>query len=334
MKIIYLIALIILSVGNVFAQTESSEIKRSIQKLTKKVSLLERKIQNSGKPMILIKSPNPNLLKEVDALKHALSDSQKENSKLRKALKSELNGRLETFKRNDKTKFKNFEKVIYSNSEQNKKTTEKLNVKIETAEISTGKSIKDINNKAGRNTVNWVVTVLVVISSVILLFILIIKLIFKHKGDLACDLQNTKKSLEEEGLKLDNKLIEVLEVQLKILKNNSSGVKKEPDHSLALKVADEIIRIQKNLTRMDEKTKGLKQLIASVKRIQDNFSSNGYEIVNMLGSVFHDGMKVSANFIPDDNLEAGQQIITRIIKPQVNFGGIMIQSAQIEVSQG
>ena len=102
----------------------------------------------------------------------------------------------------------------------------------------------------------------------------------------------------------------------------------------ATKVADEIIRIQKNLTRMDEKTKGLKQLAASVKRIQDNFAANGYEIVEMLGKEYNEGMKVSANFIPDDNLEAGQQIITRIIKPQVNYKGVMIQSAQIEVSQG
>ena len=116
--------------------------------------------------------------------------------------------------------------------------------------------------------------------------------------------------------------------------NCDSSTEKEADHTLALKVADEIIRIQKNLTRMDEKTKGLKQLIASVKRIQDNFASNGYEIVEMLGKTFNDGMKVSANFIPDEDLETGQQIITRIIKPQVNYKEIMIQSAQIEVSIG
>jgi hypothetical protein len=54
----------------------------------------------------------------------------------------------------------------------------------------------------------------------------------------------------------------------------------------------------------------------------------------MLNKPYNDGMKVQANFRPDDSLKDGEQVITRIIKPQVNYGGVMIQSAQIEVSQG
>ena len=99
-------------------------------------------------------------------------------------------------------------------------------------------------------------------------------------------------------------------------------------------MADEIIRIRKNLGRMDDKTKGLKQLNASVKRIQNNFAANGYELVDMLGMEYNEGMKVTANFIPSEDIETGKQIITRIIKPQVNFSGEMVQSAQIEVSVG
>ena len=132
----------------------------------------------------------------------------------------------------------------------------------------------------------------------------------------------------------DNKILELIDSQLKIINAEDLGAPQEEDHTLALKVADEIVRIQKNLSQMDEKTKGLKQLSASITRIQDNFASNGYEIVEMLGESYNEGMKVSANLIPDENLESGQQIITRIIKPQVNFNGVMIQSAQIEVSQG
>ena len=45
-------------------------------------------------------------------------------------------------------------------------------------------------------------------------------------------------------------------------------------------------------------------------------------------------MKVSANFRPDETLKNGEQVITRIIKPQVNFKDVMIQSAQVEVSVG
>jgi len=57
------------------------------------------------------------------------------------------------------------------------------------------------------------------------------------------------------------------------------------------------------------------------------------KIVNMLGKPYNEGMKVVANFVPDDSLEEGKQIITGIIKPQINYRGVMIQAAQITVSQ-
>ena len=85
---------------------------------------------------------------------------------------------------------------------------------------------------------------------------------------------------------------------------------------------------------MPSETKGLKQLSRALQRMQDTFKINNYEMIEMLGKSFNEGMKVVANFVPDENLSKGQQIITKIIKPQVNYRGVMIQSAQIEVSIG
>ena len=99
-------------------------------------------------------------------------------------------------------------------------------------------------------------------------------------------------------------------------------------------MADEINRIQKNISQMDSSTKGLKQLSASVKRIVENFETNGYELVDLLNKPYDQGMKVIAFFRPDDTLKSDEQIITRIVKPQVNYKGLMIQAAEIEVSQG
>lgn len=114
------------------------------------------------------------------------------------------------------------------------------------------------------------------------------------------------------------------------LQNNSVA---QLDHTLALKVADEIVRIETNLSRMDSSVKGYKQLAKAVERIRTNFLANGYEIVEMLGKPYNDGMKVVANFVSDDTLADGEQKITGIIKPQINYKGKMIQSAQITVSQ-
>ena len=163
------------------------------------------------------------------------------------------------------------------------------------------------------------------------------KRIRNNQTDIEAQLHKTKLSLEEETVKLDNKLVELLESQLKVREATPVVAAENaaaPAHSLALKVADEIVRINKNISQMDSSVKGLKQLTASVKRIQDNFAANGYELIEMLGKEYNEGMKAIANFTPSDKIETGKQIITRIIKPQVNYKGAMIQAAQIEVSVG
>lgn len=144
-------------------------------------------------------------------------------------------------------------------------------------------------------------------------------------------IRKAQEKMQEETIQLDNKLIEILSKQpLADPITNESG---EIDHSLTLKVADEIVKIEMNLSRMDESIKGYKQLARGVQRIKDNFKANDYEIVNMLGMPYQAGMKAAVTFITDDSLEPGQQVISRIIKPQVNYKQIMIQAAQIEVSQ-
>lgn len=145
-------------------------------------------------------------------------------------------------------------------------------------------------------------------------------------------LEEAQKAMQEEAVTLDNKLVDLLnkQIEVKPISNNNNN---QPDHSLALKVADEIVRIETNLSRMDESIKGYKQLKKAVDRIRTNFLANGYEIVEMLGKPYNEGMKASVNFETDDNLADGEQIITGIIKPQINYKGKMIQTAQITVSQ-
>lgn len=144
-------------------------------------------------------------------------------------------------------------------------------------------------------------------------------------------LESAQKAMQEESVKLDSKLLELLEKQMieypQMQENN------EIDHTLALKVADEIVKIEANLARMDSSIKGYKQLSKAVERIKDNFMANGYEIVDMLNKPYNEGMKVIASFVSDETLADGEQKITGVAKTQVNFKGKMIQSAQITVSQ-
>ena len=107
----------------------------------------------------------------------------------------------------------------------------------------------------------------------------------------------------------------------------------DSEQKLIITLADRITFMEMTLYKMDSSVRGHKQLSKSIKQMKDNLLANGYELVDMLGKDYHDGMKVTANFIEDENLPEGKQIITGIIKPQINYQGKMIQSAQITVSQ-
>ena len=144
-------------------------------------------------------------------------------------------------------------------------------------------------------------------------------------------LQAAQTKMQEESIKLDDKLLELFDRQIANASKNVSNDK--PDHSLVLKVADEVARIELNMSRMDSSIRGYKQLSKAVGRIKDNFNANGYEIVDMLGKPYNEGMKAIAEFVLNEDLEEGQQIITGITKPQINYNGQMIQAAQIIVSQ-
>ena len=142
------------------------------------------------------------------------------------------------------------------------------------------------------------------------------------------DLQDNQQQLENGTVSLDSKVAALLNTHL-----SSSLQATQQDHSLALKVADEIVRIETNLYRMDPATRGYKQLTRSVQRMKDCFMTKGYEISDLLGKPYNEGMKVVANFIIDDTLKEGEAIITGVTKPQIIYNGKMIQAAQITVSQ-
>ena len=225
-----------------------------------------------------------------------------------------------------------------ANTNNNLQTiADNLGVKIQQTSEKASADLSTLNEKVSKNTLYWIIAVLFIALLSVLLFGWLKKQLSKEKTGLSDQIKKTSETLRDEQIKLDGQLIKLLDTQMQLMnaeRQTSSAKTEEVDHSLALKVADEIIRIQKNLSNMDSETKGLKQLSASVERIQDNFKANGYEMIDMLNKPFDQGMKVSANFRPDENLKQGEQVITRIIKPQVKFKGVMIQAAQVEVSVG
>lgn len=194
--------------------------------------------------------------------------------------------------------------------------------------------VLSIDRKMTVRTSVWIAVSLCILLTCILFYILIRKKILVTSQSLDDQIAKTRENLEEKGLKLDNKLMEVLESQLKLQKIQAPHRQEEVDHSLALKVGEEIHRMRKRIDNMPEDIKGLGALKNSLVRLEEEFNNSGYEIINLVGRPWNDGLTVEARFVPSDDLKPGESIVTKVIRPQINYKGILIKVAEIEVSTG
>lgn len=145
-------------------------------------------------------------------------------------------------------------------------------------------------------------------------------------------MQSAQEKLQEDSIKLDNELLQIADKQLSVA-SAKGNAQAEPDHSLIIKLAQEIARIETNLSKMDKSVRGYKQLVQAKDRMINNVKAYGYEIISLIGQDYNDGMQFQTRFVPDESLPEGKRVITGMIKMQVNYNGKMIQPAEIVVSQ-
>lgn len=310
-RIILIVAL--LGTSNLFAQTQSDSL------LIKQIPAIQQTIEKQKKEIEGLTSKVNSQQTTINQQRNSISEITNKATSLENTVDS-LSSLIETNRSNINT------------------IADDLGTKIQETGEQAETRISELGGDVEKNRLYWIIATLVTLLLGALMYLFLGKRIKSSQTDVETQIRNTKKSLEEESLKLDNKLIEVLETQLKVQQEESKSqpiaTNEKADHSLALKVADEIVRMQKNISRMDADIKGLKPLEKGIERIQANFAANGYEMVNLLNNEYDERMNIDViNFVEDDTLESGKKIISKIIKPQVNFNGILIQRAQVEVSQ-
>jgi chromosome segregation ATPase len=139
-------------------------------------------------------------------------------------------------------------------------------------------------------------------------------------------LETAQKAMQEESVKLDGKLVELLESYLK------QSPTQEQDHSLILSIATEVARIEQNIAFMDTKVKGVSNLKNRASAINATLKAKGYEIPRLVGEKYHDGDNMVPTMELDEELPVGTQIIRRVLKPMVLYNGKMIQAAHVVVA--
>ncbi|MDR0755281.1 MAG: hypothetical protein LBF04_07825, partial [Prevotellaceae bacterium] len=211
--------------------------------------------------------------------------------------------------------------------------SDSLEVKISDTQTNATQQVQSMREKINRNTLYWIIAVSIIALLSALLFFLLYKKQEKNRTDIIGQLEKTISTVEEQLIKEFAKQAEVMDSLLKTLRELPvTAANGELDHSLALKLADEITLMERNISLMDSNTRGLKQLNRSIGKLKDNLAANGYEIPELLRKPYNEGMKVIViNSIYDETLQKDEKVISKIVKPQVNYKDKMIQAAQIEL---
>jgi len=272
---------------------------------------------------------------DISVIQNSLEKQKTEIKSLDSTLKSQIiiiNQQKSTIKKLTDS-VNSLRNRTYTNSANINAIATDLGTKIQQTETSSKNSISQLDKDVNTNRLYWIIATLVTLLLGGLIYWLLGKRIASSQTDVESQIRSTKKTLEEESLKLDAQLLDIINSQLKIKeaepKKPESG---EKDHSLVLKVADEVTRILMNLEVMDKEIKGYKQLKKYSESILDNLKAYGYEIPQLIGINYNSGMNMVATLEFDESIETGKQIIKRIIKPQVNFEGKMIQAAKVTVA--
>ena len=211
------------------------------------------------------------------------------------------------------------------------KDLEEANINVSDVSESANKNTSEIQNVSQSLTKKQQYGIYILAFAIILILLGYIVLSYKWNSNTKT-INAKQKEIFEKQIQDSLQLADWLSSESKT--NLEQSASAEIDHSFAKRVADEIVRMKTNLSRMDESIKGFKQLNASARKLEQSLNSNHYELEDLLNKPYDNGMNLQATFVEDENLQEGESIITRIIKPQINYKGKLIQAAQVEVSQG
>ena len=267
-------------------------------------------------------SATDDIQKDLQALKTEMQTLQSKTQQMESetaSLKAQLKTTNETITGLKQT-VQNLEQTGQQNSKAIRETADQLGVKISTTEDAANRRIKEVGSNA---------TLYIIIVFLLAIVLLGLVYLFLSKRQ-----HKTKEEIEENLLKKFEAEIQAIIEEIN-RPNPQPNPDTEPDHSFYLKAAGEINLMERNLSLMDENTRGMKQLKRSINALKDNLSAHGYEIIPLLGKQYNQGMNVSViNSTLDENMEKGDEIITKVIIPQVHYKGKMIRAAQIELTVG
>ena len=302
-------------------KTENQQLKDENRRLESKIELHQQEI-NTIKKTLNLKANNTELELEVNSLKvyyQQIINNIESNINKKANIVS-----VESIKNSLENKIDSANSNINRNTTQLVSDGENITNILGTLE-NQGVSIQTTSGKVEKNNLYIFLSFLLGLL-LLLTCIVIYKLTSKNKTNIS----STKDDIKA-ILKLDNDLKNLLEKEAAGKQDKGGNSEEETLKSVKM-VADEIATMENNIYQMDKETKGLNRIVRAIKNLRNNYKVMGYDIPVLLGNEFNDGdiMEVISD-MPDEKIEKGKRIITRIVSPRIDHKGKMIQRAKVEL---
>lgn len=268
------------------------------------------------------------LIEELNPLKSNIEVLQKENNKLKSDinnLKIELNKKLQ----NTTLAIDSLQSLIQSNKDIIEQKAEELDLKIKDTDFSTNQKITDVDKSLNKNSLYGIIGLLLVILLSGLLYLLLRKRQKTDKTEVVEKLQQTKTELSQESTRLDLELLNVIEKQLKVV-DKLNVTEAEIDHTFHKNSANELQRITNYANTLSADSQEAIALQGSLGRLRNYFNASDYEITDFTGNDYDERipMKIRET-IYEETLVKGSEIISKTLKPQIKFKGIVIQESEV-----
>jgi len=313
---------------NASIQANNDQLKDEISSVKKQLDNLKAdSIAQSQKLNEDIQKNDSQLKKSISALNERLNKLddavQANNSQLKKET-SAVKEQFASLKSSLDAQNQKFVATVQSDSEQLKKSISALDEKMQ-------KLNSAVSETTDTQQLYWIIALLILLVGILGVFFLLKNKITRTANALRSGLITRLEELKTEIAQLDTKPIPDHKPGSK---GAPTAPDAEPDHSLPIKVCEEIQRMRNRMKHMDQDDQATKVFRKRLASLEEALNERGYEMANLENNPYNDGMTVKANFMSDENMKKGEEIITRIIRPQINYKDVLIQAAEVEVSQG
>lgn len=343
-RTIFLISLVFCLYSNwayAFEDDRYKELSDKYEYLKNELGSKDVRIRKLEASEVMLQQQNEQLKETIKSITDSLVLGKKNNRYLTEELGNK-DTRIRILE-DDTKKLQNdiqtMKESVMSIADQLSRTGITIDTKVQNAKDELTTQVKNSREAVDNSISNVILYSAIGILSVLLIaalaYWLLRKSIGKGTDDIA-QIKTANQKLEEQSLALDTRLAEVLARQLETDENvkmiSTQKVETEPDHTLILSIANEMVRIEQNLAFMDPATKGVSQLRNRANAIAATLKSKGYEIPNLIGQQYKEGDNMEVVMEEDEDMELGIMIIRRVTRPCVLYKDKMIQSAKAVVA--